>query len=186
MGLQLCSSAGTRPKKRLHSRRIHAPKTPRRSSRASLERRRGAGGGMLSRCLGLGMRQGGRVGPNPAAVLRGDDTYPVLGAGGTMPAVASHLHTVLGRSRMQEGSGGTRLGGEFPLRTSRALGGQEEVAARRFGFLQGWFLTWLIRLVESRLLPSIPPSSPIQAQQSPWVMRKRRFTLTLLHNPARC
>lgn len=103
-----------------------------------------------------------------------------------MPAVASHLHTVLGRSQMREGSGGARLGGEFPLRTSRALGGREEVAARRFGFLQGWFLTWLIRLVESRLLPSIPPSSPIQAQQSPWVMRKCRFTLTPLHNPARC
>lgn len=50
-------------------------------------------------------------------------------------------------------------------------------------FCKVGFLTWFLRLAEAQLLPSSPPSSLIQAQQSAWVMGKRFLTLTLLHNP---
>lgn len=57
------------------------------------------------------------------------------------------------------------------------------MAAGRLWVWPGWLGTWLIRLAEPRLLPSSPHSEPIRAQQSPWVMRKRCFTLTPLHKP---
>lgn len=117
---------------------------------------------MLSRSAGLGVSRGGGVGPKPATVLRGGGTYPVPGAGGTMPAVASHLPTVPGCSRMREGSGGVRLGGGFPLRTGRAPGGQEEIAGRRLGFFAR-FVSNLVNQVSGVPAPPIhpPPSSPI-------------------------
>lgn len=90
-----------------------------------------------------------------------------------MPAVASHLPPCC-----------RRLAGVVPLGTSRAPGGgQEEVAAGRLWAWRGWFGTWLIRLAERRLLPSSPRCSPSRAQQSPWVLRKRCFTLSPLHKP---
>lgn len=110
-------------------------------------------------------RAGGtlRWGGGKGTKLRGGGTYPV--AAGAMPAVASHLPP------HPAAPGCRSLAGGSP---------QEEVAAGR---LWVWLGTWLIRLAEPRLLPSSPHSEPIHAQQSPWVMRKRCFTLTPLHKP---
>lgn len=152
------------------SRRVHAPKTPRHSSQASMEQGPSCPGRGDTQGRGKGDKARAPRGWHLPGARRGD-------ARGRIPPP-----TAAGCSWMPEaGRGG-------PLRSSRALpGGREEVAAGRLWLWlwlwRGRFGSWLIRLAEPRLLPSSPHSSPIHAQQSPWVMRKRRFTLSPLHKP---
>lgn len=93
-------------------------------------------------------------------------------------------HPTSHRSRLLLDAGGWERGSpqEQPCPARRAGGG----GSRLWLWLWLWrgrFGSWLIRLAEPRLLPSSPHSSPIHAQQSPWVMRKRCFTLSPLHKP---
>lgn len=137
-------------KKCLRSQRLHAPKTPGHASQASLEHRwRGA--------VALGVCWGGGAGPKP----RG---WHLPGPGSQWQGAHRHIPP----PRLLSDAGGelgSKAGWGDPtrdqLRPGRAAGGWV------FPRLDSNLVN---QVMESRLLPSIPPSIPIQAQQSPWVM----------------